>query len=190
MLDLKSVAVTSVVSKILIGAILALSTAGFYYVFKGDTISIEIQNKHAELIQNLSNAYSDWNNLAVKRFNERVNELYNATITSNIDPNKLETIKQCLIALYKEYHWDEKESMRIITSHWESLNTFVVKYRSLGLTHGPGNVALTPDHLNMLSKIDEIIDVLDLDREQLITAIKKELEVKNINSLLGNEKYL
>jgi hypothetical protein len=42
----------------------------------------------------------------------------------------------------------------------------------------------------MLSKIDEIIDVLDLDREQLITAIKKELEVKNINSLLGNEKYL
>jgi hypothetical protein len=59
MLDLKSVAVTSVVSKILIGAILALSTAGFYYVFKGDTISIEIQNKHAELIQNLSNAYSD-----------------------------------------------------------------------------------------------------------------------------------
>jgi len=171
MLNLKSPVVLGLGLKLLlVGLTVSFITGGaMLLLLQGDTNNTEIINKHSELIQDLLNAHLGWDNLAVERFNYRVNELYISTISPDLDANKLETIKECFMALYKEYHWDLWEYNKInLNPSWEKLNSFIVTHSSHSLSYGPG-YTISSAHLNMLLRIDHIIANLDLDREEQST---------------------
>nr|QID02885.1 hypothetical protein [Orbilia oligospora] len=151
-----------------------------------NNISQDILDKYAELQRIWFNAQIESDNIIFERFNNRLNQLYLNIISTNLDENKLYTIKECFIDLYKEYIWYILESQKCINSHWEKMNSFRSEHN---LSYAPGYTR-SLEHLNMLIRIDEIMDRLDLDRHELMEKFKIEFKSNGIKALIKNEKYL